>query len=263
MSNRNNKIIEKLRSRSFRGVIFDFDGTLLDVRDPLERAITEVFTEKNIQADIQFAMQEIGSTLESIQGYPIPKILLQSYEIFKCITVLSHLTYLKKLRIAMKIFSKYQLYSKDAKIFLGVKELISFLKKDCVLFIVSHNQTRSIIESLQKEEIEDYFEEIYGADKLPALKPHPDAFLPLLEKFKKIKGSDWVVFGDMPTDIEAGKEAGVSTVGIASGISKKEVLADLRPDLLVDSITELLTLIGVKKGDISNSNVQTSLKIKS
>ena len=67
----------------------------------------------------------------------------------------------------------------------------------------------------------------------------------------------------MPTDIEAGKEAGLCTVGIASGISKKEVLADFRPDLLVNSITELLELIGIKNGRISNSNVQESLKIKS
>jgi len=256
-------IIKKLRARSFRGVIFDFDGTLLDVMETLQRSIEEVFTEKNIQADMDLTIQEVGATLESIQGYPIPKILLQSYEIFKPITSLSHLRYLKKLRIAMKIFGKYQQYSKEASIFPGLKELISFLKKDCVLFIVSHSQTRSVIESIEKEGIEKYFEEVYGADKLPALKPHPDAFLPILEKYRKIKGSEWLVFGDMPTDIEAGKEAGLCTVGIASGISKKEVLADFRPDLLVDSITELLELIGIKNGHISNSNVRTSLKIKS
>ena len=256
-------IIKKLRTRSFRGVIFDFDGTLLDVMEPLRRSIEEVFNEKNIQTDMDLTIQEIGTTLESIQGYPIPKILLQSYEIFKAITSLSNLRYLKKLRIAMKIFGKYQQYSKEAPIFPGSKELISFLKKDCVLFIVSHSQTRSIIESLQKEGIENYFEEIFGADKLPALKPNPDAFLPILEKFRKIKGSDWLVFGDMPTDIEAGKEAGLCTIGIASGISKKEVLAEFRPDLLVNSITELLELVGIKNGRISNSKVRTSLKIKS
>ena len=257
------KIIKKLRERSFRGIIFDFDGTLLDVMDPLKRSIEEVYTEKNIQADMDLTIQEIGTTLESIQGYPIPKILLQSYEIFKAISSLSHLRYLKKLRIAMKIFGKYQQYSKEASIFPGSKELISFLKKDCVLFIVSHNQTRSVIESIEKEGLEKYFEEVYGADKLPALKPHPDAFLPVLEKYKKIKGSEWLVFGDMPTDIEAGKEAGLCTVGIASGISKKEVLAEFQPDLLVNSITELLELLGIKNGRISNSNVRTSLKIKS
>lgn len=257
------KILEKLRSRSFQGIIFDFDGTLLDVMEPLKKSIEEVFTEKNIQADMELTIHEVGATLESIQGYPIPKILLQSYDIFKAITSLSHLTYLKKLRIAMKIFGKYQQYSKEASIFPGSKELISFLKKECFLYIVSHNQTRSIIESLEKEGIENDFNEIYGADKLPALKPHPDAFLPILEQYEKTKGSDWLVLGDMPSDIEAAKEAGLCSIGIASGISKKEVLADINPDLLVDSLKELLELVGIKNGRVSNSNVQTKLKIKS
>lgn len=257
------KIIEKLRSRGFHGIIFDFDGTLLDVMEPLQQSIEEVFTEKNIKADMELTIQEVGATLESIQGYPIPKILLQSYEIFKAITSLGHLTYLKKLRIAMKIFAKYQQYAKEAVIFPKAKELISFLKKECALFIVSHNQTRSILESLEKEGIEQDFKEIYGADKLPALKPHPDAFLPILEQYKKVKGSDWIVIGDMPSDIEAAKEAGLCTIGIASGISKKDVLANSNPDLLVDSLEELLDLIGIKNGRISNSNVQTSLKINS
>ena len=257
------KIIERLRSRAFHGIIFDFDGTLLDVMEPLQQSIEEVFTEKNIKADMELTIQEVGATLESIQGYPIPKILLQSYEIFKAITSLGHLTYLKKLRIAMKIFAKYQQYAKEAVIFPKAKELISFLKKECALFIVSHNQTRSILESLEKEGIEQDFKEIYGADKLPALKPHPDAFLPILEQYKKVKGSDWIVIGDMPSDIEAAKEAGLCTIGIASGISKKDVLANINPDLLVDSLEELLDLIGIKNGRISNSNVQTSLKINS
>ena len=263
MISHDQNLIEKLRSRSFRGVIFDFDGTLLDIMEPLQKSIEEVLNEKNIQTDMDLTIREIGATLQSIQGYPIPKILLQSYEIFNAITTLNNLTYLKKFRIALKIFGKYQQYSKEATIFPGSKELISFLKKNCILFVVSHNQTRSIIETLEKEEINHYFKEIYGADKLPALKPHPDAFLPILEQYEKVKGSEWLVFGDMPTDIEAGKEAGICTIGIASGISKKEVLAEYQPDLLVDSIIELLDLIGIKHGHISNSKVQASLKIKS
>lgn len=256
-------IVDRLRSRSFRGVIFDFDGTLLDVKKPLQKAVREVLDEKGIQFEMESTIQEIGAVLESIQGYPLPKILLQSYEIFKYITVLKDLTFLKKLRIAMKIFSKFQLYSKEAELIPGTKQLISYLSKACKLFIVSHNQTRNIIDTLQREGIEDYFEGVYGADKLPALKPDPEALHPPLEQFKKLKVNDWLLIGDMPTDIEAGQEAGLRTIAVASGISKKEILADWSPDLLVDSLTELLNLIGIETGRISNSKAQNSLKIKS
>ncbi len=254
-------VLEKLRSRSFHGVIFDFDGTIIDIREPLERSIEEVFREKQIKSDMETTIQEIGAILESIQGYPIPKILLQSHDIFKYLTVLNHLTFLKKLRLAMKIFSKFQAYSKDAKLFPGTKELISYLSKNCNLFIVSHNKTENIIEFLQKEGIDSYFEGVYGADMLPALKPSPDALLPPLEKSGNFTGKEWLMIGDMPTDIEAGREAGLFTIAIASGISKKDILARTYPDLLVSSISELLSLID--DGRFSNSNTKSSLKIKS
>jgi len=263
MSNNDQEIVDRLKSQSFRGIIFDFDGTLLDIKNPLERAIEETFKEKNIPFEMEKTLQEIGSTLESIQGYPIPKILLQSYEIFENLTVFNKLTFLKKLRIAMKIFSRYQEYSKDAQFFPGIKDLLTFLNKNANLFIVSHNQTKKVLEFLKRDELESYFKAVYGADMLPALKPHPDAFLPLLEQYKKIKNNDWLIIGDMPSDIEAGKEAGLFTMGIASGISKKEVLANLRPNLLINSITELLDKLGIKSSSVSNSNVKTSLKVKS
>lgn len=255
------KILKRLQTRAFHGVIFDFDGTILDIKKPLERAIEEVFRENQIEAEMESTLQEIGSILESIQGYPISKILLQSYEIFKYLTVLKHLTFLKKLKVAMKIFAKFQTYSKEAHLFPGTKELISYLSKTCNLFIVSHNKTKNILEALQREGIDNYFEGIYGADMLPALKPSPDALLPPLEKSGSFKGKDWLMIGDMPTDIEAGKEAGLCTLGIASGISKRDILAESHPDLLVDSLTELLNLIN--NDHISNSNALNSLKIKS
>ena len=65
----------------------------------------------------------------------------------------------------------------------------------------------------------------------------------------------------MPSDIQAGREAGVWTVGVASGVSKKEMLADFKPDLLVDSLDELKRLIENK--NISNSSSKNSVKIKS
>jgi phosphoglycolate phosphatase-like HAD superfamily hydrolase len=69
----------------------------------------------------------------------------------------------------------------------------------------------------------------------------------------------------MPSDIQAGQEAGLCTLAVASGISKKDILTQYQPDLLVDSILELLALLGINEGRFSNSNIQKrdKLKIKS
>jgi beta-phosphoglucomutase-like phosphatase (HAD superfamily) len=146
---KNGQVIEKLKAKQYKAVIFDFDGTILDVKKPLDTAVTEVFNEKGINTDMEATIHEIGAILESIQGYPIPKILLQSYDIFQHITALQKHSFLKKFRIALKIFSKYQVYSKDAQLFPGIIDLLEYLK-DLDLYIVSHNQTNNVIEHLQE-----------------------------------------------------------------------------------------------------------------
>jgi pyrophosphatase PpaX len=69
------------------------------------------------------------------------------------------------------------------------------------------------------------------------------------------------MIGDMPSDIQAGKEAGVWTIGVTTGVSKKEILAEFKPHLLIDSLEDLKRLIENK--NLSNSNSQNSIKIKS
>ena len=249
---RTNELINLLQTGSFRGVIFDFDGTILDVRDPLEKSIQEVLTEYKVNAEMSTTFQEIGALLETIQGFPLPKVLLESYEIFKHVTALQNESYFKKLRIAVKIFGKYLEYSKDAKFYPAVKPLLKKFKKFSDLFIVSHNKTETIIDHLEKENIKNTFKGIYGSDKIPVQKPDPMALQPVLENYTKKSRDEFLIIGDMPSDITAGKEAGFWTIGVASGISNKEVLSTLNPDLLIDSLDDLLNLL--EKRSLKNSN---------
>jgi phosphoglycolate phosphatase-like HAD superfamily hydrolase len=87
-----NKFQNWLKSNSLRALIFDFDGTLLDISEPLERALKETFEEYKLDVDFSQTKKEIGSVLESVQGYPLPKIMLECEDIFKFIPTLSHIT---------------------------------------------------------------------------------------------------------------------------------------------------------------------------
>ncbi|MFX1345405.1 MAG: HAD family hydrolase [Promethearchaeota archaeon] len=240
---REQQLLERLRSGSLRAIIFDFDGTLLDIREILEKSIEEILVEKNINVDMELTIQEIGALLETIQGYPLPKVLLESYEIFKHITSLQNLSYFKQLRIAVEIFSKYLEYSKNAPLISGVKPLLKKLSKSHDLFIVSHNKTETIIDHLEKESIDKYFKGVYGSDKIPVQKPDPMALQPPLETYNTRKRDDFLMIGDMPSDITAGSEAGFWTIGVASGVSKKEILSEYSPDLLIDTLDELLEIL--------------------
>ena len=243
MSNKD-KLIQLLQSGSLRAIIFDFDGTLLDIRQILEKSIEEVLTEKNIDVDMEITIQEIGALLETIQGYPLPKVLLESYEIFKHISTLKDLSYFKQLRIAVEIFSKYLEYSKEAPFFPGVKSLLKKLKKNYDLFIVSHNKTETIQEHLEKEGFDKFFKGVFGSDRIPVQKPDPMALQPPLEMYERDRKRDqFVMIGDMPSDIIAGQEAGFWTIGVASGVSKKEILIEYNPNIVIDSLEEILSLI--------------------
>jgi phosphoglycolate phosphatase len=255
-----NQLVKRLQTGAIRGIIFDFDGTLLDIREPLQRSIEEVYQAKNINADISSTIEEIGALMETIQGYPLPKILLESYEMFKYITSLKSLSFFKKLEIAIKIFTKYLTYAKEAPLFPNTVEILKKIKKSFDLFIVSHNQTRNVNEHLEKENIKSFFKGIYGADELPALKPDPKALTPIFNSYKSSKLKEFIMVGDMPSDIEVGREAGIWTVAIASGVSSKQTLSEFKPDILVESLDEFLNIIEKK---VSNANTQKSLKIKS
>ena len=258
-----NQLINRLRSRSLRGIIFDFDGTLLDIKEAIEKSIEEIFTENRIETNMNLTIQEIGTLLETLQGYPLPKIILQSYEMFNYITAFKDITFLKKVMISTKIFSKFLERSKEAPLFPGTKSLLETLNKKLKydLFIVSHNKREKIVDHLIRNGIDKFFKGVYGTDELPMLKPSPDSLKPVLDLYSNVKTGEFVVIGDMPTDIEAGHEARCETIALASGISNKEILANLKPSLLIDSLEELSELIGIN--NISSSKTQKSAKIKS
>lgn len=259
--NSDNELAKRIQNGTIRGIILDFDGTLLDIREALRTSIEEVFNEKQINYDIETTIQEIGALMEIIQGTPLPKIVLEAFELFKYITSLHSITFLKKLRIATKIFTTYLTYAKEAPFYPEAEEFIHKFKKTYDFFIVSHNQTKNIIPHLEENKVKSVFKGVFGADLLPALKPDPDSLNPVFESYKSCNLKEFIMIGDMPSDIQAGRGAGVWTIGVASGVSKKEILAEFKPDLLIDSLDDLKRLIENK--NLSNSNSKNSIKIKS
>lgn len=249
------KLINELKSDSLTAVVFDFDGTLLDIEEPLQKSIKEVLDEKKLDYDMENTLKEIGALLESLQGYPLPKIVLQSYDLFRHISAFDSLTFLKALGVGTKIFSRYLTYAEEeAKIFPGVENLLKKLKKNYDLFVLSHNQTKTILEHLEKEELKNFFTGVYGADKIPAQKPDPQALEPILQNYDSFERDKFVMVGDMPSDIEAAKKAGFKTIAIASGISNKDLLKEYNPDLLLDSMDDLLELLDIRKEDSKSQN---------
>jgi len=71
------------------------------------------------------------------------------------------------------------------------------------------------------------------------VKPHPEHLERAL-KHLRVPAPQTVMIGDGPIDITAGKAVGLKTVAVLSGGSRREALEATHPDLILNSVVDLL-----------------------
>ena len=94
--------------------------------------------------------------------------------------------------------------------------------------------TRAVLEQFG---LLPYFHHVQGTDGFPA-KPEPNVILASLEVFG-VKPQDCLFIGDSPTDMEAGRRAGVKTCAVLWGYGRRAELARWEPDYWVEQPSEL------------------------
>lgn len=79
---------------------------------------------------------------------------------------------------------------------------------------------------------------VVTSDDVKATKPDPEGIHQILEQLS-LKPDEAVMVGDLPADIEAGKKAGVLTIGTSHGFGTQEELESVGADKTVGSLAEL------------------------
>ncbi len=236
--------MEKINLEKYKGIIFDMDGVIFNISEAIEKAVDDSVEKYEMNVNTDEIMEELAHLIEEIQNYPIPKILLNSYDLLQ-VRFLEGLSYFKKLRIAIFLFNQFNKY-KDAEssIYTGIDELISKIyDKKLKLAILTNNKSQYAEEVLEKFNLNKFFSTIIGFNEVSEVKPSPEGIIKILDKWN-IKPSEAIFIGDMTTDIEAGKSANVKMICVASGLAKKETLQEHNPDILVDNTEELINLFG-------------------
>jgi len=236
--------MEKINLGNFKGIIFDMDGVIYDISEAIKKAVDDSVEKYNMNVNPDEVMEEIAHLIEEIQNYPVPKILLNSYDLLK-VKFLEGISFFKKLRIAIFMFNQFNKY-KDAEstIFKGIDDLISKLAKNVKLAILTNNKSQYAEEVLEKFNLSNYFSTIVGFNDVSEVKPNPEGILKILDKWN-LKPEDAIFIGDMTTDIEAGKAANVTMICVASGLAKKETLKKHQPNILVDNTEQLIKLFNI------------------
>src|SRR2546425_1729092 len=86
------------------------------------------------------------------------------------------------------------------------------------------------------------FDAVVCGGDAPRMKPDPDP-LRLGLSHLRVQPAAAVYVGDTIEDVQMGKAAGTATVALTGGFSPREVLAAEHPDMLLDTLNELVTLL--------------------
>ena len=227
-------------------VVFDVDGVIFDIVEAIRDTVVEGLEKYHLKADLQDAMQDISGVMELAQSMPIPQIILNAKELLE-VPLLEGFTILKKLRIAVSFYSKYRERKDKIHLFPGIEATIKGLvQQGYKLAILSNNKRSYVVDALQKEGLDTYFENIIGFNEVTKTKPDPEGLLKILE-LEGVSAEETLFIGDMITDIQTGNNAQVKTIAVASGLCEKSKLEAQNPYQLVNNILELQVLFRMLK----------------
>ena len=145
-------------------------------------------------------------------------------------------------------------------IYPNVKEMLEYLKKQAskkteaiwitvtrdarkqgfLLGVVTTKYKEAAYLGLDLFNITQYFDVVIGENDVKKSKPDPEGILCAL---KKLNCREGYYIGDNVTDIQAGKRAGVKTVGVKWSPKGYQLIEKENPDLLINDYKEFMEYI--------------------
>ncbi len=217
--------------------LFDIDGTLVDLTNVHAQAYLEAYEKVLDFKSKEITRQEIISTFGMMERD-------QHLQIFQKHKLEDAGRINKIIKIYEKLFIK-NLKSTNIKPLPGVIEFLDYLK--------NHNQYLGIVSSnpeykgeviLKKAGLYNYFL-LFGYDE--GFNNRAEIIRAIIKKSKEknYQFEKTIVIGDTISDIQAGKEAGAITVGVASGTQSRQLLESKKSDIIVDNLIEYPEILKV------------------
>jgi HAD superfamily hydrolase (TIGR01509 family) len=203
----------------FRVYLFDVDGTLVDSA-----------------ADICGAIQQV---LHASGRHDVSDALLRRYIGRHLFDLFADLGFPPE-SMDQLLFDYRAIYTTggylNTSVYPGVAEMLSALGGLKSTATTKGTPTTRVI--LGKFGLMQFFNHVQGTDGFPA-KPEPDVIIKSLEIFG-VPPQECLMVGDAPSDMEAGRRAGVKTCAVRYGYGDLEAMAGFTPDFWIDHPSELI-----------------------
>lgn len=205
----------------YKCCIFDLDGTLVNSIHALTYCTNLALERFGLGPLSEDQMKEIVG-----DGYrtQMRRSLLAGGD-----TKLLH--YEEILPVYLEIFSKNCLYEMHA--YDGIMELLAFLKSRGIrIAVVSNKPHAQAVDTVEAVFGKGYFDVIIGEREGIPKKPDPAGALAAAESLGASPDA-CMYFGDTNTDMQTGKNAHMTTVGVLWGFRTEKELKEYEPDFLI------------------------------
>lgn len=212
-----------------KAILFDIDGTLADTDDLIvEKLVARLKPLSRVWPGIptrRWARQ-------ALMWAETPLNFLYS---------LWDRTYLDELTAPLfGLLPKRQLDGPPPPLVPGVKDMLAALHGRYLMAVVTARSEHQGHHLLQAADIDDYFTTVVTTRTVRRAKPHPAPVLWAAEQLG-VAAEECLMVGDTTLDVRAGQAAGAQTVAVLCGLGQREELARLRPSLLLDKTSDLVS----------------------
>lgn len=189
-----------------KGIIFDFDGLLVDTETPQLRAWQKIFAANGATLQLQEWVQCLGTSADAFD--PIANLRA------KTVHPLDAQELLKQQREQVN----RDLIVEPLRP--GIQELLIEARREKLsLAIASSSNRRWVEDGLRRCAILDFFLVICTSNDVRQVKPHPELYQLALQRMG-LSGDEVVALEDSPNGIRAAKAAGLFCVAYPNEISQ-------------------------------------------
>lgn len=211
----------------YRLLLFDVDGTLIDTSELIYQAF-------------EYVLALVGVAVPTRKELILKtgKLLEEDYRLITGITGEKDVAELCTLHRAFQNDNM-----ELAKAYPRVVETLEILGPEGYkLAAVSTRSRITAIKSMKKTKVYDPLKLILTAEDVTRQKPDPESIEKSLKYFG-VDRRDSIIIGDRPSDIEAGKRAGIATVGVTYGFSTADEIWNSKPDSVIENFHDLLAIV--------------------
>lgn len=221
------EVLKNVESNKFKCVLFDLDGTLLNTKPLIDASFIHTFEHYFPEHDLT------DEELESFFG-PTLKTTFKRFSNDP-----------DKINELIDFYRKFNIENHDSlvKPFDGCLDLIKLLhKKGYKVGVVSSKKNQVLKMGTDLAKITPYLDVIIGEEDITNPKPDPEGIKKAINKLGLKEDDNVLYVGDHPSDIKAGKAAGIKTCGCLYS-SKWEEVMDENPDYDITKLSDIKKIL--------------------